>query len=754
MKTPAALLTALLGASALFAGNGQWTVLGWNNLGMHCMDDDYSVFSILPPFNTVDAQLIDAAGKLVKAPAGLTLTYEAIADPTGSLNRSSLGKTNFWTHTAALYGNVAADHGLAGFAMPGAANTPQQFAWGGVPNGFEATGIPISPTDDSGKHNPYPLMRLTARNAAGTALAHADVVLPVSDEMDCKACHASGAGPAARPAAGWSGDPRPARDFRLNVLRLHDDRHAGSPTYTAALASAGYSAAGLFDTVVNHGTPILCARCHSSEALPGTGVAGVPPLTQAMHAGHAAVVAPDTGLKLGASNNRSACYQCHPGSATQCLRGAMGAAVERGSGALSMQCQSCHGTMAQVGAATRTGWLDEPTCQACHTGDAVANSGQIRFTSALDASGAVRVPANTRFATNPDTPAAGHSLYRFSAGHGGLQCSACHGSTHAEFPTAHGNDNLFSTALQGHPGTLVECRACHATDPKTVAGGPHGMHPVNQSWVSGHPDQMPNHDASGCRVCHGTDYKGTVLSRAKTNRSFNVGAERGGMRAFWAGQQVGCYECHNGAKGDGSAPAQPAVPASVALPVTPRTLSVSATISPTPAAGTTLRIVNQPQHGTVGIVGNVVTYYPFFGYIGPDSFTYAATNGTRDSNLGAASVTVDLAGAAANPAGDGIDNLLKYAFYLDPYEEQTAGLPEIKVETVDGARYLTLTTRRNPLATEVAWHVEASSDLTTWTEITDPAAILHDQPTLLKLRDTVSLDQTPRRFLRLRVQKP
>ena len=41
---------------------------------MHCMDDDYSVFSILPPFNTVDAQLINAQGKLVTSAAGVTVT--------------------------------------------------------------------------------------------------------------------------------------------------------------------------------------------------------------------------------------------------------------------------------------------------------------------------------------------------------------------------------------------------------------------------------------------------------------------------------------------------------------------------------------------------------------------------------------------------------------------------------------------------------------------------------------------------------
>ena len=74
------------------------------------------------------------------------------------------------------------------------------------------------------------------------------------------------------------------------------------------------------------------------------------------------------------------CYQCHPGTYTKCLRGAMASA--------GMYCQDCHGTMAQVGndfsenfsAATpfpagavdkRVPWANEPGCQSCHVGDAV-----------------------------------------------------------------------------------------------------------------------------------------------------------------------------------------------------------------------------------------------------------------------------------------------------------------------------------------------------------------------------------------------
>ena len=103
-------------------------LLGWNDLGMHCMDADYGVFSILPPYNTIHAQLI-SQGRLLASPTGVTVTYEAVADASGSINRSSATKTDFWVEVGALYLPIGAppltpDLGLAGFAMPGTANTP------------------------------------------------------------------------------------------------------------------------------------------------------------------------------------------------------------------------------------------------------------------------------------------------------------------------------------------------------------------------------------------------------------------------------------------------------------------------------------------------------------------------------------------------------------------------------------------------------------------------------------------------------
>ncbi len=149
----AAFLAALSLAAhgVALAGNGQPTLIGWNNLGMHCMDDDFSVLSILPPFNTIDAHFIDATGKLVKSDAGITISFEAVADPDGSMNSTAIGKTNFWDYVLPGYGAaLAPDAGLFGTKMPGTANTPQPMAFSATFNWFEALGIPIAPVDDAG----------------------------------------------------------------------------------------------------------------------------------------------------------------------------------------------------------------------------------------------------------------------------------------------------------------------------------------------------------------------------------------------------------------------------------------------------------------------------------------------------------------------------------------------------------------------------------------------------------------------------
>ena len=607
-----------------------WTVIGWNNLGMHCMDPDFSVFSLLPPYNTIQAQVIDAQGNLVTSGSGITVSYEAVADTRGSTNKSSIGKTNFWQYVNDLFGvSLAVDTGLAGSAMPGAANTAQPMNFDSSYNWFIATGIPITPIDDQGRSNPYPMMRIKAKDAQGAVLASTDIVLPVSVEMNCRACHTSNSVAAAMPPGGWVNDPDPERDSRLNVLKRHDASKNGA-VYGPMLAAKGYNAGGLYGTVVTDHKAVLCAACHASEALGAGGVAGVKPLTQAVHSRHASVTNPANGLPLDASGNRTACYQCHPGSTTKCLRGAMGKAVGA-DGTLAMQCQSCHGNMAQVGSPDRRGWIDEPQCQSCHTGNAVSNSGAIRNTSAFDPStGAWRSAVNSLFAVNPGT------LYRFSSGHGGLQCAACHNSTHAEVPSLEANDNVQSQLVQGHSGVLVECSACHTTTPSTVSGGPHGMHPVGTSWVSRHGEAAGDGLTGQCRACHGSNFRGTVLSRSKTSRTLNAGDF--GTKTFWAGYTVGCYNCHNGPNGEGRGPSNAPSVANASLVSGGSPAAVGLKASGGNGSALVLRIVSQPQHGTVGLSGTTATYFPDSSFAGSDSFTFAASDGTLDSNLGTVTV--------------------------------------------------------------------------------------------------------------------
>ncbi|MDF7798822.1 PKD domain-containing protein [Pontiellaceae bacterium B1224] len=633
------ILIFILLATSVFAD--EWQVIGWNDLGMHCMDGtDFSVFSILPPYNTIHAHVIHD-GVLVTSTNGLHVTFEAVADPDGSINTTTADKINFWEHVADMFGaQPADDSGLAGYSMPGVANTPQHMEFETAHNWFTGEGIPISPFDDAGLVNYYPMMKIVVRNDGGTELASTKIVLPVSDEMTCSACHRSGSDAAAQPLLGWRWHPDSDKDVKLNILRLHDEKQATNPAFFQALENQGFNTNGLYQTVVADNTAILCARCHQSNALP------VPPdpnvnttMTQAMHAHHGQVVDPANGMLLSSSLNRDSCYRCHPGSSTQCLRGAMGASVAA-DGGLAIQCQSCHGDMDAVGAETRNGWFDEPSCQGCHSGTAVDNNGAIRFLTVFESGGAERVAVNDTFAHPTNT------LYRFSEGHGGLQCSACHGSPHAIYPSAHANDNLQNMDMQGHKGTVSDCLNCHTSQPQTFTGGPHGMHPVGESrfsikidhqedWFHEHALEDDGPGLSSCRACHGADDRGTVLSLAQGDRTIDT--DDFGIKTFWKGYRIGCYTCHNGPDTD-DPNNNPAPVVSNAAAST--TANDPAAIALTANEGT-IRIISQPQNGTVGLTGSTATYYPFLNFVGTDSFTFAAWDGKKDSNLGTVTITVN-----------------------------------------------------------------------------------------------------------------
>jgi hypothetical protein len=201
--------------------------------------------------------------------------------------------------------------------------------------------------------------------------------------------------------------------------------------------------------------------------------------------------------------------------------------------------------------------VDLPRCQSCHTGDAVNRtqldptimaSDGLRAILAFapgDASASPRLAVNNRFAENTG------KLYRYSKGHSGVACEGCHNSTHAIWanPDDAHNDNFAAKELQGHSGTITECSTCHAQGSLALTlNGPHGMHNVGDSrWTTGH-ESLAKANVQACAACHGSDFRGTVLSRTAAIRTWSL---EHGTRTVAKGQVVGCYDCHNGPSGGG-----------------------------------------------------------------------------------------------------------------------------------------------------------------------------------------------------------
>lgn len=537
--------------------SSEYTLLAFNDLGMHCMDRDYSTFSILPPFNTVNAQLLrkDGEPRLMDG-SQVELRYSPVTDAQGSRNSGSLGKTDFWQYAQALFGqSLAPGEGLTGLFMPAddpANRGPQPLHYDDMKRWFSAEGIPITPVDDGGQSNPYPLLRISAHDrTSGAVLATTDVVVPVSRETDCQNCHATDQIAANNPTIAWSGVSDTEVQTKQNILRLHDLKHG---------------------TRLRESTPVLCASCHYSPPLDlaGTGPLGAQrgasTLSAVMHGYHGTRTHLDGSLVFPADAGvEQTCYQCHPGTRTQCQRGAM-----RDGG---MQCNDCHGDMQAVAGAfplrdggsldggndgnARRPWQDLPRCQSCHTGDALdhltgpdlrAHEDGIRLSQAFATGDPAASPlraSNLRFAENVG------KLYRDSKGHGEVACEGCHGSTHAVWPNADAaaNDNVAATQIQGHSGPILACEACHASLPLTL-DGPHGLHNIADprwSQEEGH-GHFYQRNPDSCRACHGADLLGSPLAKMSQTRVITV--ERRSV-TLNQGEPVRCNHCH-GLPGQGS----------------------------------------------------------------------------------------------------------------------------------------------------------------------------------------------------------
>jgi hypothetical protein len=193
--------------------------------------------------------------------------------------------------------------------------------------------------------------------------------------------------------------------------------------------------------------PVLCASCHPSPAL-GINTGPQMYLSRALHGSH--------------STRNASCYDCHPGTTTKCNR----SLAHNGNNAADGNCTACHGDMANVAATIASGripWASEPACLTCHPGVTDVNTGT--------------------------------ALYRNSTGHGGMYCSACHGSPHAMYPSREITDNYQSQQYQGFTTkikSIGSCGVCHNN-----SRGESNMGEFSGTHGGANPEKE-----IGCRACH------------------------------------------------------------------------------------------------------------------------------------------------------------------------------------------------------------------------------------------------------------
>lgn len=298
--------------------NAEYVVFAMNDLGMHCMQNDYSAFMILPPANTLKVQVFKkGTEKAELINNGIEIKYEAIN------NTTSADKSNFWDFAADYGYHVEPNVGITGNQLSGFMQLSSDKKY------YEATAIPITPYNDgSTVMNPYQTAKVTVYDKASKKVIATceSVVLPVSDELDCNVCHGNS-------------------NTNLAILTSHDK--LSGTQLVADLANN-----------IRH----KCSECHQDNILGEKGKEGIKPLSEAMHGFHS--------TKMEMTDIDPKCNSCHPGPITRCNRGAMAAA------GLTCDDSNCHGSMANVAESQKEGrkaWLQEPDCGNCHGANYASN---------------------------------------------------------------------------------------------------------------------------------------------------------------------------------------------------------------------------------------------------------------------------------------------------------------------------------------------------------------------------------------------
>ncbi|MBC9786357.1 hypothetical protein H1S01_18015 [Heliobacterium chlorum] len=414
---------------------GDYVIMSWQSIGMKCTSDNDKYFSFHTPGNDLWAQVIKRGDPPVIVTEGIELTYEAPAN-----HRDPSKTINFWDYAPiTLKKDIPKNVGKAGLAAD-----QGQFKLDPVKKAWTAIGIPVSPYNDEGQVDAYPMFSVKAiETATGKLLTDTKVAAPVSGELGCYICHG---GTPKRDGVGLSDDT--ARD----ILADHD-KNVGTNLLAEAAA----------------GRPQYCLDCHEANNVGAPGKPNVLSMSAALHGKHAQYMQ---------NGSIETCGMCHPSSSkgqVYCER-----SVHRGFG---MDCQSCHGTLPEHAASVlmkqkdlpaaqkslarlkpflpegfeakaRANWINQPDCLSCHT----------------DA----HTKASTKTTSYNQWITDKNQLFRFDkADNGDMMCAACHGSPHMIYPASealgYSEINYQPKTYQGFAGPIGangNCTVCHLTEPE------------------------------------------------------------------------------------------------------------------------------------------------------------------------------------------------------------------------------------------------------------------------------------------------
>jgi hypothetical protein len=469
-----------------------YKVLAYNDLGMHCACPGSETFLVLPPFNTIRAQVFQYGGNdPVVVSSGVNVTYSMLDN-----NEND----NYLINTDPYYKNIIA---FAPKMFPGYqpvvngkvnslsnAGLAGNMTYNATPMAWEVVGVPAFPVptgtssdvmnDPFSSANPKRTPYLTAQikvtdSVSGTVLATANTTVPVAFGGCCP-CHLRLAS-----ANGYTADPRGSFNY---MGKLH-----------ATVASAGRTVSKIDFSLIDVdgdgvGGPIRCSICHWDPAMGESVAPGFlnsngtlntttwPNLkilaganftisdmkvsqysfSDVLHTFHSQDNIVLTQYDANIAKN---CYNCHPGNMTgdnfNCYRGAMKSA--------SIYCFDCHGDLNQrVAAGSMTQPWQQSTLPTC-------NNPSPNITTAWTGK-----CHDSRLYPTPGTWDNGlFGKFINSRGHkGSILCSTCHGSPHAEAPSTLPQDQTQLINAQGDTKPLGVCTYCHPNKSSSYGVPPHG----------------------------------------------------------------------------------------------------------------------------------------------------------------------------------------------------------------------------------------------------------------------------------------